>query len=93
MIVRIATEGQYRLPSAILDQLNEMDDALVASISTYDQAEFATKFAEMINLVRNAGQPVASDELRESDVILPYSDISVEQARRLFVGDGLVPNE
>lgn len=92
MIVRIATEGQYRLPSAILDQLNEMDDALVASISTYNQEEFTSKFSKMINLVRESGKVVGLDELLESDVILPYSDISVDEARRIFIGEGLVPN-
>ena len=92
MIVRIATEGQYRLPSAILDQLNEMDDALVASISTYDQDEFTSKFSAMINLVRESGEKLELDEILESDVILPYSDITVKEARRLFIGEGLVPN-
>ncbi|MGB0383624.1 MAG: PspA-associated protein PspAA [Ardenticatenaceae bacterium] len=93
MIVRIASEGQYRLSSAILDQLNEIDDALVESIGTYNQVTFASKFASMLDLVRNQGQKVASEELLESDVILPYPDISVEEARRLFIGEGLIPNE
>ena len=93
MIVRIATEGQYRLSSTILDQLNEMDDALVESIGTYNQDEFADKFTQMLDLVRNQGQKLTDNELLESDVILPYPDISVEEARRLFIGEGLVPND
>ena len=93
MIVRIATEGQYRLSSTILDQLNEMDDALVESIGTYNQDEFADKFTQMLDLVRNQGKKLTDNELLESDVILPYPDISVEEARRLFIGEGLVPND
>jgi hypothetical protein len=91
MIVRIATEGQYRLSSALLDQLNEMDNALVDQIAQYDEAEFRARFAALLALVRAQGEKVADDELVESHVILPSPDISVEEAHEFFTGEGLFP--
>ncbi len=91
MIVRIATEGQYRLSSALLDQLNEMDNALVDQIAQYDEGEFRARFAALLALVREQGEKVADEELVESHVILPSPDISVEEAREFFTGEGLFP--
>ncbi|HEX8684276.1 MAG TPA: hypothetical protein VF707_18315 [Ardenticatenaceae bacterium] len=91
MIVRIATEGQYRLSSALLDELNEMDNALVDQIAQYDEGEFRARFTALLALVREQGEKVADEELVESHVILPNPDISVEEAREFFTGEGLFP--
>lgn len=93
MIVRISTEGQYRLSSALLDRVNEMDDQLVERIANCDESEFAERFAAMLELVRSEGEQVGADELVESHVILPRPDISLEEARSFFTGDGLFPDD
>lgn len=91
MIVRIATEGQYRLSSALLDELNEMDNALVDEIAECDEVEFRQKFDAMLDLVRTQGTKVAPEELLESHVILPSADTTLAEALRLFVGEGVIP--
>ena len=79
------------MPSAVLDDLNELDNRLVQIVATGDAAEFDKTLGEMIALVRNKGQAVAIDELVESDVVLPASDTTLDDAQHLFVGEGLVP--
>lgn len=92
MIVRISTEGQYRLSSALLDQVNELDNDLVNRIAECDTAEFNERFNSILDLVREAGTQVPAEELVESDVILPRPDITLEEAREFFTGDGLFPD-
>lgn len=91
MIVRIATEGQYRLESAYLDQLNSADNALVEAIAGGDEERFRILLQKMLDLVRQHGQPVPADEFVESDIILPPPDTTFEEARELFAGEGLIP--
>ncbi len=91
MIVRIATEGQYRLESAYLDQLNSVDNALVEAIAVGDEERFRILLHRMLDLVRQHGQPVPTDEFVESDIILPPPDTTFEEARELFASEGLIP--
>lgn len=91
MIIRIMTEGQYRLPNALLDDLNKMDNQMVEVVAKGDERAFARLLSQILSFVREKGIPLALEELVESDVILPAPDISFQQARQLFVGKGLVP--
>ncbi len=91
MIVRIATEGQYRVSSALLDRLNELDNRLIQMVADGSQEQFGSLLAQMLAVVRKEGSPVAADELVTSDVILPAPDTTIEEARSLFVGEGLIP--
>ncbi len=92
MIVRISTEGQYRIPSALLDKLNQLDNSIVGVVATGDNEQFNKLYTEMIALVRNQGEPLKPDEILESEVILPPPDITIEDAKKLFIGSGLVPD-
>ena len=91
MIVRISSEGQYNLPGSYIDQLNEIDNQLVEAVATENQAAFETLLKEMLDLVREHGEPVPVDELVESDLILPEPDLTLREAEELFVGEGLLP--
>lgn len=91
MIIRIAGEGQYRMPSGELDRLNELDNQVVALVATADEAGFLKSYASMVELIKTKGEALGADELVTSDVVLPSSDLSMEEAKTLFVGDGLVP--
>ncbi|HWT25205.1 MAG TPA: hypothetical protein VN213_17005 [Solirubrobacteraceae bacterium] len=92
MIVRIATEDQYRLPDEDAKRLNELDNQAVAAVDAGDEARFHAVFDEMLTLVRRDGHKLADDELEESDVILPPPDLSFDEARHEFTGDGLIPD-
>lgn len=92
MIVRISTEGQYRLASAHLDELNEIDNRLVETVSNEDAAAFRELFSEMLCFVREKGEALPAEEIVESDIILPAPDTTIEEAKDLFTRKGMVPD-
>lgn len=92
MIVRISGEGQYRLPDADADRLNELDNRAVAAVEADDQGAFAELWGQMLALVETDGEAIADDELLASDVILPPRDVSFAEAAAEFSGDGLIPD-
>lgn len=91
MIVRILTEGQYRMGSAHLDELNDLDNQMVRAVAEDNEPEFRRLLAQMVALVHKNGTEVALNELVESDVVLPSDDMSLEEARNMFVGEGIIP--
>ena len=90
MIVRVATEGQYRLDDGESAKLNELDNEIVSCVQAGDEEGFRRLFDQMLELARS-GTELASDELEESHVILPPPDISLEEAGQEFTGEGLIP--
>ena len=91
MIVRIATEGQYELTESDAEVLGELDNQAVAACEAGDAEQFSQTFKELIAFVRQHGQAVAEDTLEPSDVIIPPPDVSFEEARAEFTGEGLIP--
>jgi len=91
LIIRIATEGQFNLPGAYVDQLNDIDNQLVEAVESGDRASFGGLLTQMLTLVREHGSPLPIDELVESDLMLPAADLTLEEAQVLFVGEGLLP--
>ncbi len=91
MIVRILTEGQYNLPGAYVDQLNEIDNRLVEVVEDGDREGFGRFLKEMLDLVRENGTEVPVDEIVESDLVLPEPDITLEEGESLFTGEGVLP--
>lgn len=92
MIVRIATEGQYRLPDDAVARVNALDNEAVAAVEAGDEPRFTELFGQIIALIRAEGAPLPEDELHGSDVIVPPPDTSFEEARHEFSGDGLIPD-
>ena len=91
MIVRISTEGQYELQESDVEGLNELDNRAVAACDSKDEEQFRSVFNELLDFVRNNGSPVPEDRLEPSDVILPPPDVSLEEAKAEFSGEGLIP--
>ena len=92
MIVRIATENQYRFPDEQADRLNDLDNAVVEAVESGDEDRFHETFEELLALVRSEGSLLEADELEESDVILPPPDTSMTEAAADFTGEGLIPD-
>jgi hypothetical protein len=92
VIVRIATEDQYRLPDEDAKRLNELDNQAVAAVDAGDEDRFHELFEEMLQLVRSDGHRLGDDELEESDVIIPPPDTSFVEAAAEFSGEGLIPD-
>jgi hypothetical protein len=91
VIVRIATEGQYDIGDDDVDALNALDNAAVTACQAGDGSGFADVYAKLVEFVRSKGNKLDDDELLGSDIILPPPDLSVEEARKAFQGDGLIP--
>ncbi|MCE2499725.1 MAG: hypothetical protein J4G13_02535 [Dehalococcoidia bacterium] len=91
MIVRILGEGQFNLPGSAIDDLNDIDNRMVEAVAAEDGAQFQSLLDEMFQLVRDRGEPLPLDELVESDLILPETDLTLDEAEHIFIGDGLLP--
>ena len=91
MIVRILGEGQFNLPGSVIDDLNDIDNRMVEAVAAEDAPKFQSLLDEMFRLVRDRGEPLPVDELVESDLILPETDLTLDEAEHIFIGDGLMP--
>ena len=91
MIVRIATEDQFEIPGDRYEELNDLDNAVVAAVEARDEEAYAKAFAQLIDFIRTNGNELGDDDLRESEVIVPPSDTSLEEAAADFTGEGLIP--
>jgi hypothetical protein len=91
MIVRISGEDQYRLDGEN-GRLEDLDNAVVAAVEAGEEQRFRGAYDELLAFVRTHGTPLAEDDLAGSDLILPPPDISLEEARVEFTGEGLIPD-
>ena len=92
-IVRIMGHGQFSVDHKILQRLNEIDDLLVQLVSSDkpNDSEFKKHLIELTKIVEQNGKQLDSKEIIQSDIILPSADLSVDEAKRLFTGEGVVP--
>jgi hypothetical protein len=91
MIVRILTEGQLRVPDSAMDELNALDDTVLGACQSKDEAGFQAALKTLLDRVRELGEPLALDELVESDFVLPMGDATIEEVERMMADDGLIP--
>ena len=91
LIARILGEGQFALPDADLDRLNELDDALERAVVTEDTETFPLALHALLAEVRALGSPLPADDLRSSDLVLPGADSHLDDVRLLLGAEGLIP--
>jgi PspA-Associated protein len=92
VIVRISGEGQFKLPDEDAGRLNELDNRAVSAVEQGDETGFKELWSQMLEIVASDGNALDEEELVESDVILPPRDISFDEARGEFTGEGLIPD-
>ncbi|MFW6597070.1 PspA-associated protein PspAA [Propionibacteriaceae bacterium Y2011] len=93
MIIRILGEGQFRIPDdAALAEINSADEAIEAALESEDETELQRALQGVHDAIIRVGSPLAVDELRGSDIIMPGVDATVAEVRELLGGDGLVPD-
>ncbi len=92
-IVRIMGHGQFTVDSKTLKKLNDIDNALVELVSKErsDDSEFKKLLSELNDMVMKNGKPLNPREIIRSDIILPSADLSIDEAKRLFQGEGVIP--
>jgi hypothetical protein len=92
MIVRLMGEGQYRIDEELHGRLNELDALAVEKIDQEDEPALDRILDEMAQLVRGKGERLSDDDLSPSDLIIPPSDLTLEETRALFSDEGLIPD-
>jgi hypothetical protein len=94
MIVRILSEGQWEVSDDALRGLNELDEAVEQAVAADDQERLGQALRSLHDRVRATGMPVPDDALQDSELILPSTDSTLEDMRRLLSDseEGLIPN-
>jgi len=92
VIVRLMGEGQFRVGDELLPTLNELDDRAQAAADADDEPELDRLLEDMWKLVLAEGERLADDDLSASDVVIPPSDLTLEETKRLFSDEGLIPD-
>jgi PspAA-like protein len=92
VIVRLMGEGQYRIDEEVRSQLNELDEQAVRAMEGDDEPALDGLLDRMWDLVEERGDRLPDDEIATSDLIIPPSDLTLEETRKLFTDEGLVPD-
>ena len=92
MIVRLMGEGQYRIDDDLRAELNALDERAVGALEGDDEPALDDVLDQMWQLVRERGERMPDDDLSASDLVIPPSDLTLEETRKLFSEDGLVPD-
>ena len=90
--MRILGEGQFRVDDDAAAKLTALDKDLDAAVRDDTDAAFSAALHAAVALVRASGAPVADDEFVTADYILPFSDATVEEVRKLLA-DGTIPGD
>jgi hypothetical protein len=56
-----------------------------------DDNEFKKHLVDLTAIVEKNGKQIDPKEIIQSDIILPSADLSIDEAKRLFTGEGVVP--
>jgi hypothetical protein len=92
MIVRLLGEGQYRVDDSLRERLNELDDAVAKAIEAGDERALWLGLQALADAVRESGEKLGDDALCPSDAVIPPEDFSLEEAREVMTGEGLIPD-
>jgi len=92
VIVRLMGEGQWRVDDSLRAHLEELDLATAKAVEAGDQAALHASLEALASAVRENGEELDHEHLVPSDSIVPPVDLTLEEARELLHGDGLVPD-
>jgi PspAA-like protein len=84
--------GQFNLNMKNAKEINQLDNSLADIVKRYNllKREFGKKLTKMLSLVVKQGKSLDQKQIVKSDIILPPSDISIDEASKLFIGEGIV---
>jgi len=90
--VRILGEGQFHVDGDAAAKLTALDKDLDSSVRDDQEAALHAALRAAVALVKTAGTPLAADEIVTADYILPFSDATVGEVRKLLA-DGTIPGD
>jgi hypothetical protein len=92
LIVRLMGEGQYRVGDGVQGRLDALDNEAMNALDAENEGDLDAKLDEMWELVRSEGERLPDEDLSPSDVLIPPSDLTLQETRKLFAEDGLIPD-
>ncbi|MFL5919707.1 MAG: PspA-associated protein PspAA [Gaiellaceae bacterium] len=92
MIVRLMGEGQYDVDDEVAKGLNELDQQAAEALEAGDEERLSGLLRRMADAVRMNGARLPDDDLSPSEAIVPPDDLSLDEARELLEGEGLIPD-
>jgi hypothetical protein len=92
MIVRILGEGQWRVDDELASRLNELDDEVGRAVEAGDETALAEALRRLAAEVRDHGSKLDDADISTSDAVVPPEDLSLEEAKELLEGEGLIPD-
>jgi PspA-Associated protein len=92
VIVRLMGEGQFEVDEEVAKGLNDLDEQAGEAVERGDEEQLRELLQRMVEAVRTNGSRVPDDDLRGSDAIVPPDDLSLDEAKQLFDGEGLIPD-
>lgn len=106
IIVRILNQGQYKINEETHNKIDDIDNSIVdiidkinlddkreSVILNQDQEELRKRLAQIIDVVCSEGTQLDDKEIVESDIIIPSEDISIDEAKKIFRGEGIIKDD
>ena len=88
MIVRILGEAQFDVADTDKSTLDNLEHALNTAVEGHDETAFASALAALIDAVRRTGTPLAPDSFTSSDLVVPFSDATLDETKALLKEPG-----
>lgn len=92
MIVRVMGDGQYDVDDEVAKGLNDLDGQAEQALQAGDEEHLREVLRRMAEQVRANGARLAEDDLKPSEAIVPPDDLTLDEARELLEGEGLIPD-
>jgi hypothetical protein len=106
IIVRVSGQGQFKVNKETMNKINEIDNEIVDMIEnsnssssssssrnkTQQEKEFRGKMDQLVKLITVEGKRLDDKEIKQSNIIVPDPDISIEQAKKIFKDEGIIPD-
>jgi PspA-Associated protein len=92
VIIRVMSEGRWRVDDALAVRLNELDDDVGRAVAAGDQAAMSEALRRLAETVRSEGTRLDDTDLSPSDAVVPPEDLTLEEAHELLEGEGLIPD-
>lgn len=94
--VRIFGSGQYTISKNTLSKLNKLDNNIVKLLSKEEEdskseSQFREVVSKMVSIVKKEGKPIPPEDIVASHAIIPDQQITLDEARQIFSGEGAVP--
>lgn len=92
MIVRLMGEGQWLVDDDLGTRIEELDTDTETAVRDGNEQAVQAALRAIHELVRASGERLDHEHLGASDLVVPPADLSLDEARELLHGEGLIPD-